>query len=494
MKQRKVLPLVAIISGVMVGCGGSDDGGSSAPRTTFTFDFAIPATMTEAATITKGCTIFDRGTSTDGMTTVLTYSQASQNQVNNYVLGYYSNADGERVDEIITPTNGSFSFVLQDIPVGGYVTFQALEFNGQEIRVNSFSREFLEDNQLRNVTFGLNRDSLYDCFTAGNLTEKSFTNLSYRNAEAGGGDYHYVSQKDILVSANSNMDSDEGLLGINGEPTALFQYKSESNNTALHQYGIGSWGTSNITLVATDVTSSIYSSSNYEYTTLNVGFVANSFLYDALDLDNSVYEYNRPSEAKKETWVFMASAEDAETGWNSLLTGTVDSSWDIDVDPSTYLNLDNLPTTKPNVLSQGSQESVIDLNMGLTSSTAGFVRTAYSASASYDSRSYKVTHRIFTKSNDDYIVAPELYYYNFPSSAVSGLKASANADFSRTAVITDENSNIDSKTFLSLFANGAALEPELDADLDGILASEKEGRENEVSLRTSNSLVVSRFN
>ncbi|HCG6770873.1 TPA: 54K polar flagellar sheath protein A, partial [Vibrio parahaemolyticus] len=55
-------------------------------------------------------------------------------------------------------------------------------------------------------------------------------------------------------------------------------------------------------------------------------------------------------------------------------------------------------------------------------------------------------------------------------------------------------SNIDSKVFMSFFSNGEASEPELDEDLDGIITSEKEGLENEVTLRTSNSLVVSRFN
>ncbi|ELC3156847.1 hypothetical protein RI851_001831 [Vibrio harveyi] len=50
MKQLKVLPLVAIISGLMVGCGGGGGGGggSSTPRTTFTFTFAAPNVISEA--------------------------------------------------------------------------------------------------------------------------------------------------------------------------------------------------------------------------------------------------------------------------------------------------------------------------------------------------------------------------------------------------------------------------------------------------------------
>lgn len=62
MKQLKVLPLVAIISGLMVGCGGGGGGGGgggAAPKTAFTFDFAIPATMTESEATAKGCTVYD---------------------------------------------------------------------------------------------------------------------------------------------------------------------------------------------------------------------------------------------------------------------------------------------------------------------------------------------------------------------------------------------------------------------------------------------------
>ncbi len=47
---------------------------------------------------------------------------------------------------------------------------------------------------------------------------------------------------------------------------------------------------------------------------------------------------------------------------------------------------------------------------------------------------------------------------------------------------------------MSFFANGATLEPELEADLDGIIVSEKESQANEVKLRSSNSLMVKRFN
>ncbi|MEG3694752.1 54K polar flagellar sheath protein A [Vibrio coralliirubri] len=492
MKKTQMLPLAAIISGLLVGCGGGGGGGGGggASKTTFTFDFAIPATLFESEANAQNCTVYDRDTDLNGDATVLTYSQASTAQVTNNVIGYYSDADGKIVGEVIKPTSDNFQFVLEDIPEGGYITVQALEFNGREVRVNSFSREFLEDKELRNVTFALNRESLNKCFTGSNESDKTFKNLSYRNAVSGGGDYHYVSQKDVLVSSNNSMTSDEELLGLTGEPTVLFQYQPDLENESLHQYGIGSWGTSDIELVTTDVVSSIYSSSGYNYDSLNIGFVANDYLYDALELGNSVDEYRRPSEAKQEEWVYLAVAENATNGWDSLLTGTIDSSWDIDADPSALLNINNLPNSKPSVISQSGRESVIDIDMGLTSSTEGFARTAYFAA----SGDYKVTHRIFTRSNSDYVVVPELDYYNFPSSAVNGLKVSETDNFNRSAIILDENSDIDSEMFMSFFSNGESSEPELEADLDGILTSEKDGMESEVTLRTSKSLVVKRFN
>lgn len=486
MKQLKIVPLVAIISGLMVGCGGGGGGGGAAPKTAFTFDFAIPATMTESEATAKGCTVYDHNDDN----TVLTYNAASKEQVTNYIIGYYSDADGKMSGDIIKPTTDNFKFYLEDIPDGGFVTFQAIEFNGREARVNTFSKQFLQDKKLRNATFALNRDSLNKCFTGGNLASNKFTNLDYRNAESGGGDYNFVSQTDIFTSPNPDMLPTDELMGLKDEPTALFQYESGLSNEALYQYGIGSWGTGEIALVRADNTSSIYSSSDYTYDSLHIGFVTNGFAYDALELDTTTVEYNRPSSTNKETWVYMAFSENQANGWESRLNETVSDGWDIDVDPSAYLNIDNLPNTKPSVSMQGSSESVIDLDMGLTSSTEGFTRVAYFAA----SGNYKVTHRIFTKSDSDSVVVPELSYYNFPTSVITGLKVSDSDDFNRTAVVLSEGSNIDSKIFMSFFSNGEASEPELEQDLDGIITSEKEGLENEVKLRTSNSLVVSRFN
>ncbi|MDF4937118.1 54K polar flagellar sheath protein A, partial [Vibrio parahaemolyticus] len=198
-------------------------------------------------------------------------------------------------------------------------------------------------------------------------------------------------------------------------------------------------------LVRADNTSNIYSSSDYTYDSLNIGFVTNGFAYDALKLDKTAVEYNRPSATNKETWVYMAFSENQVNGWESLLNETISDGWDIDVDPSAYLNIDNLPNTKPSVSTQGSAESVIDLDMGLTSSTEGFTRVAYFAT----SGDYRVTHRIFTTSDSDSVVVPELHYYNFPTSAVNGLKVSASDDFNRTALVVNEDSNIDSKVFMS---------------------------------------------
>ncbi|MDF4603934.1 54K polar flagellar sheath protein A, partial [Vibrio parahaemolyticus] len=229
--------------------------------------------MTESEATTKGCTVYDHKTELNGDKTVLTYSAASKEQVTNYVIGYYSDADGKRSGDIIKPTTDNFKFYLEDIPDGGFVTFQAIEFNGREARVNTFSKEFLQDKKLRNATFALNRDSLNKCFTGGNLASNKFTNLDYRNAESGGGDYNFVSQTDIFTSPNPDMLPTDELMGLKGEPTALFQYESGSSDKALYQYGIGSWGTGEIALVRADNTSNIYSSSDYTYDTLHIGFV-----------------------------------------------------------------------------------------------------------------------------------------------------------------------------------------------------------------------------
>ncbi|MDF2153645.1 54K polar flagellar sheath protein A [Vibrio sp. CAU 1672] len=491
MKQRKLLPIVAVISGLMVGCGGGGGGGGGgAPtKTSFTFKFAIPAVMQKSEAAAQNCTVYDRKNDVGGNESVLTYSAATTQQVTNYILGYYSDTDGKRVGDIIKPSSDSFRFYLEDIPEGGYITFQAEEFNGKETRVNSFSKAFLKDKSLRNATFALNRDSLNKCFTGGNQLDHNFRNLSYLNEVSGGSDYHYVSQFDTFVSPNPKMLAGDELPGVRGEPTVLFQYVDDSN-LQLHQYGVGSWAGTDIQLVATNLKSNILTSSAYDYDKLSIGFVANNYLYDALELGKGVADYARPADTNGETWVYMANDDATATRWQTLLTGTVPAGWDIDLDTDAYLNIDNLPNTKPSVGGQGGAESVIDLAMGLNASTEGYSRTAYFSASDV----YKVTHRIYTTSTNDEVVVPELYYYNFPSSAIEALKVSDLNDFNRTALILGDDHKLNAQMFVSFFANGDASEPELDADLDGILSSELQGRENEVSLRSSNGLVVTRFN
>lgn len=82
MKQLTVLPLMAIISGLMVGCGGGGGGGSSAPaKTTFSFSFATPNKIDETAANIASCTVYDRVVDGNNANKLLTYQPAIDGQL-----------------------------------------------------------------------------------------------------------------------------------------------------------------------------------------------------------------------------------------------------------------------------------------------------------------------------------------------------------------------------------------------------------------------------
>ena len=80
-----------------------------------------------------------------------------------------------------------------------------------------------------------------------------------------------------------------------------------------------------------------------------------------------------------------------------------------------------------------------------------------------------------------------------PSSAANGLKYLKLDNFNTLCdQLNDEDVQL-TQNVMSFFSNGEASEDTV-KPIDGILTSEKDGMESEVTLRYSNSLVVTRFN
>ncbi|TKF24073.1 flagellar sheath protein A [Vibrio genomosp. F6] len=120
MKNNKVLPLVALISGLLVGCGGGGGGGGGAPAApTYTWQF-VHLYSDVRSSIGAGCSIYSDDQTTAGNVIAAKIADEGFNIL-------YHNADGSVIsEETITdiPTTGKVVIDSGLIPDNGYVSLE----------------------------------------------------------------------------------------------------------------------------------------------------------------------------------------------------------------------------------------------------------------------------------------------------------------------------------------------------------------------------------
>lgn len=485
MKQLKVLPLVAIISGLMVGCGGGGGGGgSSTPRTTFTFTFAAPNVIDEATAQKDSCTVYDRRVDGNGIEQVLTYQPAVSAQLTgDKVVGFYSDENGVRKGDYIYPSGTTLKFVLEDIPKDGYFTYQLLDASGTVFTANSFSRDFLKDNNLRKSTFSMNREAVSSCNKNGNFSTPSRTDLKYEATEAGGLEYNFISQVAEESKPTYSIDSLEvRAVGSKMESTVVLQY-ADAAKTELHQYGIRDWSNASPQpLVGMNGSSPILNPTSFVYDSLDISVLVGDYSYEVAELPMATTKFYHPLEPKTETWTYSVSAEKPINGWAAALNQKMyqGANWDISIDPSVYYNLASLPTT------HAVKDSTIQTGFTFSEQDKGFSRVAYRSESNSGSL-HRVTHKIFTALDSD-VVVPELYYYTFDDSVKQDLKVSTTSDYSQTVLLESAEASLTSYDFVSLFSHGDVTD--LKADHDGIVISEVDSEKVNTNAQKSDFMVL----
>ncbi|WP_440889262.1 54K polar flagellar sheath protein A [Vibrio sp. WZ-1] len=486
MKQLKVLPLVAIISGLMVGCGGGGGGGGStpAPRTTFTFTFSAPNIIDEVTAQQDGCTVYDRRLDGNDINQVLTYQPAVSTQLTgDKVVGFYSDKNGVRQGDFIYPSGTTLKFVLEDIPVDGYFTYQLLDASNTVFTANSFSREFLKDNKLRNSTFSMNREAVSSCIKSSNFSIVNRTDLKYEATEAGGLEYNFISQVAKEPKPTYSIDSLEvRAVGPKMESTVVLQY-ADAAKTELHQYGIRDWSNeSPLPLVGMNGSSSVLNPTSFKYDSLDISVLVGDYSYEVAELPITTTKFYHPLEPRTETWTYSVSAEKPINGWTVALNQKMyqDANWDISIDPSAYYNLNTLPT------SHVVRGSTIDTDFAFNDQDKGFSRVAYRSESSSGSL-HRVTHKIFTTLESD-VVVPELYYYTFDDSVKQDLKVSSASDYSQTVILESAEAELNSYDFVSLFSHGDVTD--LKVDHDGLVISEVDSEKVNTNAQKSDFMVL----
>ncbi|MGV2990098.1 hypothetical protein ACE1OE_20890 [Vibrio sp. E150_011] len=167
MKKRLMLPLVAAISTVMVGCGGGggDSGGSSGPAPIVYQWQVVDLYSIERSKVSSGCAIFANDDSVDG--NVIAARVADRNF---RILFHDENGQvvtEKTIDNI--PTNGLVSIKKDDIPYKGYVALE--ELSG------------LVSGQRESYIFGVQKDLMHS-MTIAVRNEQPSGNACYRGGLA----------------------------------------------------------------------------------------------------------------------------------------------------------------------------------------------------------------------------------------------------------------------------------------------------------------------
>lgn len=487
MKKTQMLPLAAMISGLLVGCGGGGGGGGGGgtPSTKFEFSFSAPNTILESSN-TSNCTVYERRENSSQQATVLTYQPAIESQLNNEnVVAYYSDATGAMVGELIVPSNLKLSFTLEGIPDDGFITFQIREANNTHFTANTFSKEYLEDLTLRTATFGMNREAVSSCDKGDNFGNTTRNDLSYLAVVSGGGDYNFQSQLKEESVPTYSIDSLDVRAQPNGTPesTIVTQFK----DGYLHQYGVRAWSNADPLLLVgmAGNNAQLTHTNDFIYSNVEIKVSQGDFSYDIATIPSTQGDFASPDAPNTERWSLNVESDTPLNGWNIDLNKKlyVGDSWDIDIAPSSFYDLSSLPTNSPSLAGNN-----LDLDFSFTDEV-GKMRVAYTTE-SLSGGLHKLTHKVFTHLEGT-VVLPELHYYDYSDTVKAELKLDPTSDpIHQTVLVETAESEITGYDFMTAFAHGNVTD--LDEDLDGLVVSEVTLNETGVKIQNQDYLMLTK--
>jgi hypothetical protein len=499
--NTKILPLVAIMSGLLVGCsnddsgssGGSDGGGTTPSTNDYTLTLLQKFEYEASDTRYENCRIYSRETVSeiDSETLALvdveyltTYRPVG-NAFDALVFATITDSDGEQVGEKVNANNGVLTVDLDSVPSGGAVTIQ--ERFGRDIFATSYTKEFLaNDATLKNLNIGVYTAPVSGtCVTGGNRLEvvKDDNDFNYSNSTHSDGNSdgnsHFVSKLEMITSLDNSLpldpDTDETVefSAISDEETMLVQYRSDNVNQ-VYRYGFEDWDRvgGRVHLRSSDMMSPIYGIAATEVDSneaeIYLSHQGYTYPYATLDLTSDT-DFYRPTEANNESWHFSLDGEvKSATTWNAEFKGGINTdTWNLDVDPSDVVDLSNATDNTIFVTVVDDTRSIeFTGTNALTSEKRS--RVVYRNSELDSGVYYTVTHTVYSEDQNT-IVVPNLDYTNFPTSIIDDLKVSNSSAFTESHLYT-EDEGFTNRLFLSLYSHGDSLSTEKDGH--GVVYSE----------------------
>ncbi|CAM2741071.1 hypothetical protein [Vibrio mytili] len=482
MKKLKIVPLVAIISGIMVGCGGGGGGGGGAPQTQYNFTFVTPKTQTLDSN--GSCTIYDRNT-TNGVVEVLNYHRIG-GVLDTQLTAYYSDASGNRVGDLVTASNDKLTIIRQSIPDGGSVTIQ--EVDGTVINALTFTKALLEaDSSLRNVYLSAQSNvSNTTCLTGSNDAMVNKSNLDYKAAEDASGNpfstFYFDSQYDTVEANESRFTNGQKLSAVKDEKTMVAQYRTGSR-ASLYQYGFDGWNDNRMVFAGNQSTPSV-SNSGINFKTIDIDAIYRNFSYRLAEVAKGNAFYH-PDSLKGDQWAFSVEGTIATNGWNATYTDVVSDDWRVVVDESSLFSVSNTQNTKPGV-SNGNVYVRDSIALG---DENGLQRLTYQQGKSVNSVPYIVRHSVYSLISGK-VVVPKLDYSSI--SGISGLVVSSGSNMTQSYVFTEDQSDLKATDFMTAFANEDGTSTTKDAL--GIVMNEQEVRSVNNRMAKTKTLRLERTN
>ena len=377
MNTTKMLPLVAVMTGLLAGCGESSSGGGGGAPAKTTIDLEFVKVEEKDASTVASCKFYDRtrtvieNNGIEDITTKALIAKPIEDSLNSLLSIVYSDADGELQSSSQEFVNdGVVTVVIDDIPDGGYLNIR--EQVGFDVYVTSYSKELLEanaDSMSKMLLTAVSPIPSLSCTTGSNLTEITKNGIRYLNTtDNTSGDsavfpYHFTSDLESETSNNPEVVTNTDFQALNTDITLITQYRADNS---LFQYGFEDWNSGSIEMSYTGSSETISRPSSVIYNDLEIGVVYKDTDKVLMTVPNSTNTYYHTSTLRDGEQWFAKTEGTPVASWAAVLNVPMDDTWALSVDESDLFNTSTLADVDANLSNQANNALVVDLTNSIT--------------------------------------------------------------------------------------------------------------------------------
>ncbi len=428
---NKVLPLIAIISGALFGCGGGGDSGSSSSSTSNNVTLTFVQMVDGVSTVPSGCTVFDE----DDDAGTYTYARLAPD-----VTVTYTNKTGEIVS--VEP-NSKGVLTINKNAMEDETYLNVLDSTSVSLDyyyVLSVQKEVLKTSLIQ-ITRNQGVNS--SCYTGniapttntGTITITNTTGESVNN-------FQYLSSQ--MTDSTLTSDTQQSVEAIRGESVLVKGFSGTTEDT-INTYALQSNLSATYTYLETlDLIYSWNDQTTSGIDELNILLGNGGYTYDWISPDVS-------SEASfkintGESWYYNATGE-LSSGWDYRINDTLDvNESDLDVMLPSRLTISS---TSPSI---EENSGVYQVDTGVTSNSdhSLIVRAKYTISNSVTTDEESLEHVVIGVATDGYLTIPDLATVSGLSWSDELLPTSSDADLDPVSVF--EVSDVDDSSSQALIS------------------------------------------